>query len=102
MVQAPLAPTTETTTAIVQRPVAQLPWRHHTILLDKLAAPADRLWYAAKALENGWSRNVLALQIDSGLHTRQGKAVTNLQAPCLRPNPTSPSKSPKTPTPSTF
>lgn len=64
-------------TAIVQRPVAQLPWRHHIALLDKLEVHTDRLWYAAKAVEHGWSRNVLAHHIDSGLHRRQGKAVTN-------------------------
>jgi len=80
IVPAPLAPSSGPSGTIVQRPVAQLPWRHHTILLDKLDTPADRLWYAAKAVENGWSGDVLALQIDSGLHARQGKAVTNFQA----------------------
>lgn len=63
----------------VQQPVAELPWGHHTILLTKLGSSADRLWYAAKAVEHGWSRNVLALQIESGLHKRQGKAVTNFK-----------------------
>lgn len=77
--QAPLGPSSMTTLAIVQQPAAQLPWTHHCLLLDRLDTPADRLWYAAKAVENGWSRNVLALQIASGLHTRQGKAVTNFQ-----------------------
>lgn len=65
---------------IVQAPLAQLPWYHHLALLDKLSQPADRLWYAAKAVEHGWSRNVLLLQIASGLHRRQGKAVTNFKA----------------------
>jgi predicted nuclease of restriction endonuclease-like (RecB) superfamily len=65
--------------AIVQAPLAQLPWYHHLALLDKLDTARDRLWYAAKALEHGWSRNVLALQIESGLHTRQGKAITNFK-----------------------
>lgn len=64
-------------TAIVQVPLAQLPWYHHLALLDKLDAASDRLWYAGKAVELGWSRNVLALQIESGLHQRQGKAITN-------------------------
>jgi predicted nuclease of restriction endonuclease-like (RecB) superfamily len=50
------------------------------MLLDKVQTPADRLWYAAKAIENGWSRNVLALQIQSALHTRQGRAVSNFPA----------------------
>jgi predicted nuclease of restriction endonuclease-like (RecB) superfamily len=66
--------------AIVQAPLAQLPWYHHLALLDKLSMPADRLWYAAKAVEHGWSRSVLALQIDAGLHTREGKAVTNFKS----------------------
>ena len=65
---------------IVQAPLAQLSWYHHLALLDKLEKRQDRLWYAAKAVEYGWSRNVLALQIDSGLHQRQGKAVTNFKA----------------------
>lgn len=30
-------------------------------------------------MDNGWSRNVLEHQIDSGLYNRQGKAVSNFQ-----------------------
>ena len=59
--------------------MASLPWGHNLLLLHKLEKPTDRLWYAAKAVEHGWSRNVLALQIEAGLHTRQGKAVTNFK-----------------------
>jgi predicted nuclease of restriction endonuclease-like (RecB) superfamily len=80
IVQAPLAPVPEAMPQIVHQPGAQLPWKHHCLLLDKLDTPEHRLWYAAKALEHGWSRNVLALQIEAGLHTRQGKAVTNFKA----------------------
>jgi predicted nuclease of restriction endonuclease-like (RecB) superfamily len=47
------------------------------VLLFKLKDPAQRLWYAAKALEHGWSRAVLTVQIESDLYHRQGKAVTN-------------------------
>lgn len=60
-------------------PFASLPWGHNLMLLHKLESPEDRLWYAAKAVEHGWSRNVLALQIEAGLHERQGKAVTNFK-----------------------
>jgi predicted nuclease of restriction endonuclease-like (RecB) superfamily len=60
-------------------PMASLPWGHNLLLLHKLAKPADRIWYAGKAVEHGWSRNVLALQIEAGLHRRQGKAVTNFK-----------------------
>lgn len=62
---------------IVQRSAAQLPWRHHMVLLDKLKVSDQRLWYAAAALDHGWSRDVLALQIDTRLQERMGKAVTN-------------------------
>ncbi|MCX6902431.1 MAG: PDDEXK nuclease domain-containing protein [Verrucomicrobia bacterium] len=80
VVQAPFVQSSRTVAAIVHQPGAQLPWKHHCLLLDKLHSPADRLWYAAKAVEHGWSRPILALQIESGLHTRQGKAVTNFKA----------------------
>lgn len=79
IVQAPLARISASISPIVQAPLAQLSWYHHLALLDKLRSPADRLWYAAKAVEHGWSRNVLALQIEAGLHRRQGKAVTNFK-----------------------
>jgi predicted nuclease of restriction endonuclease-like (RecB) superfamily len=66
--------------AIVQAPLAQLPWYHHLALLTKLRDPDLRRWYAAAAVEHGWSRDVLAHQIDSQLHERTGKAITNFRA----------------------
>jgi predicted nuclease of restriction endonuclease-like (RecB) superfamily len=65
---------------IVQASLAQLTWYHHIALLEKLDRPESRLWYAAKALEYGWSRNILALQIEARAHNRQGKAQTNFLA----------------------
>jgi predicted nuclease of restriction endonuclease-like (RecB) superfamily len=64
---------------IVQQLVAQLPWGHNVRLLDKVNSVEERIWYANAAIENGWSRNVLVLQIEAGLHRRQGKAVTNFK-----------------------
>ena len=58
--------------AIVQQLVAQLPWGHNVILLEKLKDPEARRWYAQSAREHGWSRSILALQIDSKLMSRQG------------------------------
>ena len=63
--------------AIVQRTVALLPWRSNLTLLEKLSAPEERLWYAQKALELGLSKDMLALQIESRLHERQGNATHN-------------------------
>lgn len=66
--------------AIVQRVVAQIPWRSNIALLDKLDNSSIRLWYAEKAIEHGWSQPILCLQIESRLHERQGRAVTNFPA----------------------
>lgn len=64
---------------IVQQAVARLPWGHVVKLLETLKEPAERIWYAGQAVEHGWSRNVLAIQISTNLFARQGKALTNFQ-----------------------
>ena len=65
--------------AILQEPLAKLTWFHNLTLLEKVKTKAERLWYAESAIENGWSRNVLVLHIESGLYHRQGKALTNFK-----------------------
>lgn len=62
---------------IVQQLVALLPWGHNLRVLDKVSDRPTREWYLRAALEYGWSRNILSLQIDSHLHEREGKALTN-------------------------
>ena len=64
---------------IVQRCVAQIPWRSNLALLDKLEDRQTRLWYAYNTIGNGWSREILAMQIESNLHKRQGKAINNFE-----------------------
>jgi predicted nuclease of restriction endonuclease-like (RecB) superfamily len=59
--------------------VAEIPWGHNALLIQKLKDPAERLWYARKTIEHGWSRSILDHQIDSGVYRRQGKAVTNFE-----------------------
>ena len=62
---------------IVQRIVAQIPWRTNRMLLDKLDSEESRIWYAYKTIENGWSSTVLELQIQTGLIDRLGRSVNN-------------------------
>ena len=62
---------------IVQRVVAQIPWRSNISLLDKLADQKSRIWYAQKTIENGWSKAILDMQIESRLMERSGKSVNN-------------------------
>lgn len=63
--------------AIVQGVLAQLPWYHQIALLDKLPGPETRRWYAAKAIEHNWSRNVLVMQIEARLLERSSNLVSN-------------------------
>jgi len=63
--------------SIVQRVAAQLPWRQNMVLLDRLDDLETRLWYGQRALEQGWSRDILNLQIDNRAHARAGKTISN-------------------------
>lgn len=55
----------------VQQAVAQIPWGHNIVLLDKVSQMPVRKWYIEKIIKNGWSRDVLIHQIESGLYERQ-------------------------------
>ncbi len=65
---------------VVPQPVAQLPWGHVRALLDRLEGRAERDWYAARAVVEGWSRAVLEFQVRSGLRARVGAAPSNFTA----------------------
>ncbi len=73
--------------SLVQASLAQVTWSHNITLLEKLTNSEQRLWYAAKTIEHGWSRNILAAQIESGSHNRHGKAQNNF--PSTLPPPDS-------------
>ena len=55
---------------IGQMPSAQIPWSHNLEIL-RVKSKEQRLWYINKTIENGWSVNVLAHQIDTNLYERQ-------------------------------
>lgn len=61
----------------VQQVVAQLPWRSNCMLMDRVNTQDARIWYALQSIENGWSSNVLELQIKSSLIERSGKSMNN-------------------------
>jgi predicted nuclease of restriction endonuclease-like (RecB) superfamily len=62
---------------ILQQLVADLPWGHQILLLQRLSSQEARLWYAQRVIEEGWSRSILDLQVDRRLYERNGKAITN-------------------------
>lgn len=63
----------------VQPVVAQIPWTHHTIILDKVKTVEERAFYIEKTFENGWSKSILSIQIESKLYQRTGSAITNFK-----------------------
>lgn len=66
---------------IVQPLAAQIGWTHHQVLLDAFGDVPDLYaWYAARAIENRWSRRQLRGQIDLKLHLRAGAATANYAA----------------------
>jgi len=93
---AKLQPTDSESVEIVPQAAAQLPlppkilfglpWFHHVILIQKLKDLPTRYWYAKEALEQGWTRDTLTLQIKNRTHERQGAAITNFASTLPEPH----------------
>ena len=70
---------------ILQQLAAKLPWFHNCVLLDKVKNTTER--HIQQAIQNGWSRNLLVMQIEGGLYRRQGKAITHFNVTLPSPEP---------------
>lgn len=64
---------------IGQQAVDQLPWGHIVTLIYTVVDKTERHFYINEVIQNGWSRNVLSMQIETNLFKRQGNAVTNFR-----------------------
>lgn len=62
---------------IIQQLAGQIPWWHNVVIMTRLKDPELREWYIRACIENGWSRAVLMAQIETRLHERTGRAITN-------------------------
>lgn len=65
--------------AVVQRIVAQLPWRHNIVLMSKIKDNKIRKIYAEATINNGWSSDMLVMQIESDYHLRIGNSSNNFK-----------------------
>jgi predicted nuclease of restriction endonuclease-like (RecB) superfamily len=65
--------------------IANLPCGHNVLLFERIKDAVQRLWYATKTQEHGWSRAVLEVEIESDLFGRKGKAVTNFSRTLPKP-----------------
>lgn len=57
--------------------LAQVPWTHHTVILDKVKDENERIFYIKKVIENSRTKNILKVNIETNLYNRQGGAITN-------------------------
>ena len=71
--------------AIAPQLVAQIPWGHNGVILEKLSDPEAALFYVKRTIENNWSRAELTHQIESNLHLREGRAINNFAATLPEP-----------------
>lgn len=60
-------------------PILNVSWGHNIVLLTKSENNDERLWYAHKAIENGWSRNVLSMHVERSLYQREGRSINNFK-----------------------
>lgn len=65
---------------LVQRCVAQLPWRHNIVLMSKLKENKIRKLYAEATIKNGWNKDMLVMQIESNYHLRIGNSSNNFKS----------------------
>ncbi len=70
-----------------QSPIVRTNWASHVILMNSKLPLGERYWYITQAVANGWSRNVLQMQIETNLFTRQitAKKVSNFSAQLPKP-----------------
>lgn len=63
----------------VQIPLAQISWYHHISLLSKVKDEAQRAYYITETAQNGWSRDVMLLQIGNGYIHAKGHTINNFE-----------------------
>ena len=77
--QVPLAKLEKEGKDAIQIPLAQITWYHHISLLSKVEDEAERAYYITETALNGWSRDVMLMQIDNGYIHAKGNAINNFE-----------------------
>ena len=63
----------------------KIPWKHNLTILSKCSTIKEANFYIQQTIQNNWSRNVLEIQINSGLVNRLGKAQNNFELTLPKP-----------------
>ncbi len=64
---------------VMQQLVAQVPWGHNVVLMDKVKNKETRKIYLQGIIENGWGRSMLVHQIELNYHQRIGTSDNNFE-----------------------
>jgi predicted nuclease of restriction endonuclease-like (RecB) superfamily len=70
----------------VQQVVGQIPWGHTYLIISRIKNIDEAIFYSQQTIENNWSRDVLAMQIETNLFARHGKSITNFDKTLPVPN----------------
>ena len=70
---------------LMQELLAQITWYHHITLINKVKDIKTRFFYIEETVKNGWSRDIMVHQIESGLHNRQGQITSNFSKTIVPP-----------------
>lgn len=70
-----------------QSAIVRTNWASHVILLNSKLPLGECYWYITQAVANGWSRNLLQMQIETNLFARQitAKKVSNFSVRLPKP-----------------
>lgn len=70
---------------IMQQLVAEIPWGHHLLILNKISDPTEAFFYIRKTIENNWSRTMLTFHIEQNLFARHGMGMSNFKETLSKP-----------------
>ena len=75
--QVPLAKLQEGGKDFVQVPLAQITWYHHISLIPKVKNLAERALYIMATAHEGWSRDVMLMQVANNYLSAKGASINN-------------------------
>ncbi len=78
--QVPLANLHGVDEDFVQVPLAQITWYHHISLLSKVKDNTERALYILATAQEGWSRDVMLMQVANSYIAAKGNAINNFDA----------------------
>ena len=68
----------------MQVPLAQITWYHHISMIPKVKDVGLRAFYITETARQGWNRDIMMMQIESGYHTKAQSLPNNFDSTLKR------------------